>query len=383
MAPRSPSVGFLNSKTMKRTILLLAAAGTFLSGAAQSITQKYERFLTDPYKYVAYRTDGDIKIDGVLDEPAWQKALLTESFADISGEGFPTPAHNTQARLLWDDKYLYVGAMLDEPNVWATLTQHDAVIYQDPDFEIFIDPDDDAQNYFEIEMNAIGTLFELFIQKPYRSPGRAFVTFAWDAPGLKADAHIYGTLNKAGDTDKGWSVEFAIPREALAAEFDNCLKAGNYLRVGFSRVEWQTTTDANGKSERKKDAAGKLLPEDNWTWPSTGQIAMHMPERWSYVYLSDKTVGQGTDTFDYPADRPAQKLLWAMFYAQADQKAKTGSYYSQIKDFKLTAAEKSLLPQGAKLKIETTTNKYEITVQKADGSSISIDENGYLCRRTK
>ena len=31
---------------------------------AQSIFQKYERFLTEPRSYVCYRTDGKLKIDG-------------------------------------------------------------------------------------------------------------------------------------------------------------------------------------------------------------------------------------------------------------------------------------------------------------------------------
>ena len=366
-----------------KKILLSALALAALTVSAQSITEKYERFLTDPYGYVVYRTHGDIKIDGVLDEPDWQKAQPTEQFADISGAGFATPRYKTTAKLMWDDDYLYIGAELEEPNVWADITEHDAVIYYNPDFEVFIDPDNDAQNYFEIEANALGTVFDLFVQKPYRALTRTFVTFSWDTPGLKLDTHIYGTLNNSKDTDKGWTIEMAVPRKAIAAEFDNYLKAGNYMRLGFSRVEWQTETDANGKSSRKKDADGKYLPEDNWTWPSTGQIAMHMPERWGYLYLSDKKVGEGKDEFKYPADRPIEKLLWAMFYAQETQKNETGKYFTKVKDFRLTPAEKALLPTGAVLTIEAMTNKYEIMVTKADGSSVSIDENGFICRREK
>lgn len=55
---------------------------------AQSIFQKYGRFLTEPRSYVCYRTDGKLKIDGKLDEVSWQKAKPTVPFVDISGEGF-------------------------------------------------------------------------------------------------------------------------------------------------------------------------------------------------------------------------------------------------------------------------------------------------------
>lgn len=368
---------------MKKILSIAALALVTISASSQSIIEKYQRFLTDPYGYVAYRTNGPIKIDGVLDEATWAKAQPTEKFADISGEGFPTPRYQTTAKIMWDDDYLYIGGELEEPNVWGYLTKHDEVVYNDPDFEVFIDPDNDAQNYFEIETNVLANVFDLTIQKPYRALTRAFVTFSWDAPGLKVDTHVYGTLNNSKDTDKGWTIEMAIPRTAIAAEFDNYLKAGNYLRIGFSRVEWQTECDANGKTTRKNGPDGKRLPEDNWTWPSTGQIAMHMPERWGYLYLSDKTVGEGTEQFQYPADRPIEKLLWAMFYAQETHKSETGKYYANLKDFKLTSAEKALLPTGSAIRVEALTNKYEITVTKADGSSVSIDENGYICRRDK
>lgn len=366
---------------MKKYLAMALMLGAAISANAQSITEKYQRFLTDPYGYVAYRTDGNIKVDGVLDEKDWEKAAWTEDFVDISGEGFPTPRFKTNAKIMWDDKYLYIGAYLNEPNIWGDIKEHDAVVYYNPDFEVFIDPDGDGQNYFEIETNAIGTLFELFVQKPYRAQTRAFVTFSWDTPGLKLDTHHYGTLNDARDTDKAWSVEMAIPREAIAAEFDNYLKAGNYLRLGFSRVEWQTEIAPDGTSSRKKDAEGKYLPEDNWTWPATGQIAMHMPERWGYLYLSDKKVGEGSEQFQMPATRSEEKLLWAMFYEQEQQKSKNGKYLAKVKDFKFTAAEKALIPEGATITIETTANKYEITINKADGTSVSIDENGWLLRR--
>ena len=101
---------------------------------AQSIFQKYGRFLTEPRSYVCYRTDGKLKIDGKLDEASWQKAKPTAPFVDISGEGFPTPKYETTAKMLWDDEYLYIGAVLQEDDIKARLTQRDTIIYYDNDF---------------------------------------------------------------------------------------------------------------------------------------------------------------------------------------------------------------------------------------------------------
>lgn len=369
---------------MKKLLFtLFLSLSTFSAISSQSIMERYARFLTDPNGYVAYKLQSNINIDGILDEADWQNAAPTAPFVDISGEGFPVPRFKTTSKMLWDDNYLYIGAVLEEPNVWADITKHDAIVYNNPDFEVFIDPDGDGQNYFEIEANAIGTIFDLFLQKPYRAFNRAFVTFSWDCPGMKLATHVDGTINDSRDTDKGWSIEIAIPRNAIAAEFDNYLKAGKYLRVGFSRVEWQVETDAQGKSSRKKNSSGGYLPEDNWTWGPTGMIAMHMPERWGYVYLSDKSVGSGTEEFSYPAERSLEKFLWAMFYEQNENKKKNGNYIYELKQFKLTSTDKSVLPIGSIIMVEATSNKFEITILKADGSTVRIDENGFLSRRNR
>lgn len=85
--------------------------------------------------------------------------------------------------MLWDDEYLYIGAMLQEDDIKARLTQRDTIIYYDNDFEVFIDPDWDGHNYFEIETNARGVIFDLMLDRPYRSGGNFMVQ--WDCPGLK------------------------------------------------------------------------------------------------------------------------------------------------------------------------------------------------------
>src|SRR5262245_39064809 len=93
-----------------------------------------------PRDYVCYRMIGPMKIDGRLDEASWLAAAWTQEFVDIEGNGRPKPRFRTRAKMLWDDDYFYVGAELEEPHVWGALTNHDAVIFHDNDFEVFIDP---------------------------------------------------------------------------------------------------------------------------------------------------------------------------------------------------------------------------------------------------
>ncbi len=93
-----------------------------------------------PLSYDCYRTETPIRIDGKLDDPAWQKAPWTADFVDIEGAAKPTPRFRTRAKMLWDDNYLYIAAELEEPHVTATLTKHDSVIFHDNDFEVFLKP---------------------------------------------------------------------------------------------------------------------------------------------------------------------------------------------------------------------------------------------------
>ena len=171
-----------------------------------------------PRGYVCGRAAAALEIDGKLDEAAWQSAKWTEEFVDIEGDKKPKPRLATRAKMLWDDRYFYIAAELKEPHVWATLTEHDAVIFQDNDFELFVDPDGDNHQYFEFEINALNTGWDLYLPKPYKDGGSA--DNGWEIAGLKKAVHIDGTLNNPGDTDRGWSVELAIPWSRFSAAAD-------------------------------------------------------------------------------------------------------------------------------------------------------------------
>lgn len=106
---------------MKKLIYTLLLLLVTFPAMAQSLFEQYERFLTEPRTYVCYRPDGKLKIDGKLNESSWNKAASTAPFVDISGEGFPTPKYETTAKMLWDDEFLYVGAVLQEEDIKGVL----------------------------------------------------------------------------------------------------------------------------------------------------------------------------------------------------------------------------------------------------------------------
>jgi hypothetical protein len=151
-----------------------------------------------------------------------------------------------------DDQYLYIAAELEEPHFWAILTEHDSVIFHDNDFEVFLNPSGDTLNYFEFEMNALNTGWDLFLNKPYRHGGKA--DNSWEIPGLLTAVDIDGTLNDPHDRDRGWTVEMAFPWSACASRAPvKRWAAGDQWRLNFSRV---LTDIVDGSTSRCLESPG-------------------------------------------------------------------------------------------------------------------------------
>ena len=234
-----------------------------------------------PNTYDCRRASSAISIDGRVVESAWQAAAWTADFVDIEGGARPRARFRTRAKMLWDDEYFYIAAELEEPHVWGTLTRHDSVIFHDNDFEVFIDPDGDTLNYYEFEINALNTGWDLLLDKPYRHGGKA--RNSWEIPGLRTAVHVRGTLNDPSDRDQGWSVEIAFPWRVLAEYSRQAAppRSGDEWRVNFSRVEWQHDIDAG--TYRKVPNT----KEDNWVWSPQGAVNMHIPEMWGRVRFTN------------------------------------------------------------------------------------------------
>ena len=243
--------------------------------------------MVEPLGYTCPRAPAPLKIDGVIDEQ-WKSAPWTSDFVDIEGAAKPLPRYRTRARMMWDAQYFYIAAELSEPHVWGTLLKHDSVIFQDNDFEVFVDPNGDSHEYFEFEINALNTSWDLFLPKPYKDGGSA--DNGWEIPGLRTAVSVRGTLNDSRDADDGWSVEIAIPWSAFGGRARMPLppRDGDQWRVNFSRVEWVHELVA-GKYRR---VPGKK--EDNWVWSPQGKVNIHLPEHWGYVQFGGEFQPDGT-----------------------------------------------------------------------------------------
>ena len=374
--PRPTTVGEIRCRAsvfrLRPAILLCAIAMSPL--IAQRATPDLEALPFAPRRYVSYRASSPISVDGKLAEPTWAAAAWSEAFIDIEGGSRPPPRFRTRAKMLWDDEYFYVAAEMEEPDVWGTLTERDSVIFRDNDFELFIDPDGDTHESYELEVNALGTPWDLMLIKPYRDGGPAI--HGWDIAGLRVGVDVRGTLNRPGDRDDGWTVEIAMPWKILreAALDHKAPKAGDRWRINFSRVEWEVDPAEGRYTKRLKPGTKDPLPENNWVWSPQGAVNMHMPERWGYVQFSGKPVGSGTDSF---IDDPNERVKWALrclYYRQRILHAAKGAYAATPDS--LNAADIRVEGLDFRPVIQTTTSLYEISANGFDGVVVHINQDG-------
>lgn len=301
---------------MRTPLLYLCGLATLISATEQ------------PPNYVCGRADIAPVIDGRGDDAVWQQARELSPLRDIEGAAIP---HECRIKMAWDDAFLYIFADMQEQHLWATLTEHDSVIYRDPDFEVFIDPDGDGLNYIELEINALNTTWDLFLTRPYRfnSP---YILHDWEIPGLRHAVHLRGTLNDASDTDEGWSVELAIPWSSITGHGNQprsgtAPEAGSSMRFNFSRVNWQVRPDTASPCGYAKltDESGNPLPESNHVWAPTGKINIHLPEHWGRVVFSHRSAAEWESAPPEPQER-TRLALYRVLNAQLETRAKEGRF---------------------------------------------------------
>jgi hypothetical protein len=315
--------------------------------------------MDSPKGYVCYRAANPLQINGKLDDPSWQLASWTDDFVDIEGDAKPRPRFRTRAKMLWDDEFFYIGAEMEEPHVWGTLTEHDSVIFQDNDFEVFIDPDGDNHDYYEFEINALNTGWDLRLVKPYRDGGPALNS--WEIPGLKTAVQINGTLNDPSDVDRGWSVEMAFPWTVLG-EYARCPsppREGDQWRVNFSRVEWlhEIVEGAYRKVEGTK--------EDNWVWSPQGVVDMHRPERWGFVQFTSTIAGEGTVEYKPDPAQAVREYLMEIYAAQRQHFEEENAWARRLDDLKGRGGSNS--PWLSSTRLLTDETGYQITVESEHG----------------
>ncbi len=111
-----------------------------------------------------------INVDGLLDELAWEKAPTLDFYIPVTHS---TPQSLSYGKLLWDEKYLYVGIKAYDKDIWGFHTERDSPTCNEDVLEVFLKPRKDSGAYYNFEINPLGTVYDAFNVK------RGVRTTAW------------------------------------------------------------------------------------------------------------------------------------------------------------------------------------------------------------
>ena len=156
-----------------------------------------------------------VQIDGLLTEPAWQKAEVLTGFQTAGPH--PKPASkSTRVQLLWTDSCLLVGFVCESDGVRPQGTQRDEPLWEGEAAEIFLCPGGSTAPYYEVDTNPNGAIYDTCVKnwryevmsQHWEEWKNSFNTDVRAAVKLQRDA--------AGEV-AGWSAEFAIPFKDMVA----------------------------------------------------------------------------------------------------------------------------------------------------------------------
>jgi hypothetical protein len=144
-----------------------------------------------------------IRVDGVLDEPAWELAPITTDFYQQQPAEFELATRRTEVRFLYDDEMLYVGAVLYEPEPERLIVnelKRDFSGSSGDGFGLIIDTFQDKRSSYGFLTNPGGAQRE---------------SLGYDN-GRRNDANWHGVWHVRTTIHReGWTVEYAIPFKTL------------------------------------------------------------------------------------------------------------------------------------------------------------------------
>jgi hypothetical protein len=197
----------------------------------------------------AIRATGSIRIDGRLDEPDWPRAPIANGFRKIEPvHGAPASAE-TEVRILFDNRHLYVGIVAHDPEgaagIQATSMARDFDFYSNDLVGIALDP-------FRDQRNAIG-----FQVNPY---GAQRDVLAFDDVLFDRDWNGAWSV-RTTISDSGWIAEIAIPWSTLRYPREGAGEWGlQFVRL-IRRLNEESgwTPWPRGASNNRMEYAGALV----------------------------------------------------------------------------------------------------------------------------
>lgn len=152
----------------------------------------------------AAQITGVIKLDGVLDEPDWEKAPVNDQFKTIVPVEGGAPSGRTQVRVLAHPRFLVIGVQCfdDDPKAIVNYSKlRDVDLENEDHIRLVIDPFLDGQSGLIFAVNPSGARYDALVSNRGESENKD-----WDA--------IWEA--KAIIDSSGWSVEIRIPIQSIS-----------------------------------------------------------------------------------------------------------------------------------------------------------------------
>ena len=161
------------------------------------------------------RIESDIQVDGVLSEPAWQRAALLTGFSQFSPQDGVPASDSTQVLVWYSPTAIYFGVRAFEAHgaPTATLSDRDKIA-SDDNVQILLDTFNDGRQALVFGVNPFGVQTDgmLVESSQLRSSGFTSQILARDQADLSQD---YVFQSKGRVTSWGYEVEVRIPFKSL------------------------------------------------------------------------------------------------------------------------------------------------------------------------
>lgn len=180
------------------------------------------------YKIHIRRTSAPVKIDGLLDDAGWQQADTASSFWLKAPRDDARARHQTIARLMYDEHFLYVGFIASDsmPLIGQSL-KRDSRIRDNDGVGIVLDPIGKKTNGFYFTVTAFNVQADDLVTV---NPDN--LNFSWDNKWYSAVKRF----------DNYYTVEIAIPFKTLRYNSTNTTWGVNFVRSDRKQNEIHTWT---------------------------------------------------------------------------------------------------------------------------------------------
>jgi len=216
---------------MKKIIVTFLIYTTILAGPSSTARGIVEDFTKLKFKVaLATRTAIPPVIDGIIDDEAWDNAILIDEFVQHQPYNLEAPSVQTKVRVLYDDEYLYVSFYNYDPEpdkIMGRLARRDDWMTGfdfNSDWVGFgIDSRNDDKTGYWFAVNA----GEVQVDVAISSSGRDPFDSTWDAV----------WESKVARHDDGWSAEIRIPFNVFQYNKNKVQEWGASFQRGFYRKQ--------------------------------------------------------------------------------------------------------------------------------------------------